>query len=195
MKRLAKYFVSFFMLIAGLAFFAFTENCRDISDKLIRVHVIADSDSETDQQIKLKVKDEVLDFVGGLKLPENNFGSARESLDSHITGLEKFCNEKLISLGCSYKASASLCREDYPMRDYDTFSLPAGNYTSLKIVLGDGKGKNWWCVIYPELCTGASINESGFSEEEKFIMEKPEKFHVSLKILEWIESIRNCFSC
>ena len=139
---------------------------------LLRLHVVADSDSAGDQALKLQVRDAVLssleEGLQDLTDPQAAVGYVREMLPK----LEQAANRVLSDAGSDDTASVSLQTEEFPRRDYDTFSLPAGVYQALRVTIGEGEGKNWWCVVFPQLCTAAAGEEfmetaqlSGLSEE------------------------------
>lgn len=142
--------------------------CGLVSDKqtlqkeLVRLHVVAASDSAADQAIKLRVKDAV---VESLRTDMERMGSAEEAkayLRENLPELEMLANRILQEAGSTDTARASLALEEFPARVYDTFTLPAGLYDALRITIGEGEGKNWWCVAFPSLCLPATVE--GFEE-------------------------------
>lgn len=169
---------------------------EQIYNDMIRLHVIANSDSATDQNLKLKVRDAVLDvmekedFTKDKDTAEAFLGAQSEML---MIAAENVVREE----GYSYPVKIRLGIEDYPERHYDGFVLPAGKYTSLRIIIGSGKGHNWWCVLYPPLCRTASESRedvfiaAGFSDEQyKIITETGNtKYKVKFKILEILEEL------
>ncbi len=168
---------------------------KSISEKLIRLHVIANSDSEEDQAVKLQVRDAIVAI-----LDEESWSSVEEArvwVNENLSTLHDVAAKVLYGAGNDDAVSVSLTREDYPTREYDSFSLPAGEYWSLRIVLGAGEGKNWWCVVYPSLCRKASgamevaAVSGGFTESEvKFITEDSVSVKLKFKILEFFKKIR-----
>lgn len=131
-----------------------------VYDSLIRLHVLANSDSDEDQAIKLKVRDAILaaEVFGNAE----DIGAAEaQSLAAAESALD-IANAVLAAEGADYRASLTYGEESYPTRQYGDISLPAGTYKSLRIVLGAGEGQNWWCVLFPPLCMGsAELNASG----------------------------------
>lgn len=124
----------------------------DISDKLIRFHVVANSDSEEDQSVKLRIRDEILQKYGPI-LSES--GSREESLQlirENLEEIEITADKILKEEGINYSARAVLGESTFPIKQYGSITLPAGEYTALKVVLGEGGGRNWWCVMFPPLC-------------------------------------------
>ena len=120
-----------------------------LAEKLIRLHVVANSDTREDQRVKLLVRDAVLETADGLLRDAQNPEAA---LQTGLPELERAANEKLASLGCEETASVSLRRELFPTREYETFRLPAGVYRTLRVSIGQAGGHNWWCVMYPAMC-------------------------------------------
>ena len=127
-----------------------------IFDNAIRLHILADDNSETAQSVKLLVRDAILAECGTLFENKTNVESAQQELEHNITKMEAIANRVLAENGLNYTAKASWGYEDYPTRVYESVTLPAGKYRSLRINLGSGSGNNWWCILFPPLCTGAS---------------------------------------
>ena len=127
-----------------------------LNENLIRLHVVANSDSQEDQSLKLQVRDAVVEKLQ--KTMENfpTMEDAKAYLQDHLDELETYVNQVIRNLGFSDTAQVSIGRETFDKRDYDTFSLPAGYYESLRITIGEGQGKNWWCVVFPSLCVGGA---------------------------------------
>ena len=133
-----------------------TESEYQIYDSCIRLHVIANSDSQSDQELKLKVRDKLLEYVSGYDV--NSKETALLRLNEDKTTLEKMAREVIAENGYSYDAKIEIGLENYPTREYEDFSLPAGEYTSVRVIIGEGNGQNWWCVLYPPLCTQAALS-------------------------------------
>lgn len=156
-----------------------------VFDNVIRLHILADDNSETAQSIKLKVRDAILDECGDIFSSSGDIITAEENLTENIARIEEISNRVLIGNGVDYKATAELGNEDYPTREYEEFSLPAGNYKSLRVKLGEAKGNNWWCILFPPLCTRASsdLTDSGINEKDTEVFKKP-KYKFRFKLLE-----------
>ena len=129
---------------------------QTLADDLLRLHVIANSDSVQDQQVKLLVRDRVLEITEPLLAEADNQDEVRRILNEHLQQITDAAQQVLTDQGMPYQLSAQMATEYYPIREYDTFSLPAGQYTGLKIRLGAASGHNWWCVVFPPLCTDAA---------------------------------------
>lgn len=131
-----------------------------VSDSLVRLHVIADSDETVEQEIKLRVRDAVLNYLEPKLEDAPSSAAARDIISDELEGIELAAE----SAAEGREVSVSLGEEYYPTRDYGTFSLPAGKYESLRVTLGSGQGHNWWCVVFPPLCLSAAEAEEAFSE-------------------------------
>lgn len=129
---------------------------QTLADGLLRLHVIANSDSVQDQQVKLLVRDRVLEVTEPLLAEADDQDEVRRILSAHLQQITDAAQQVLTDQGMPYQLSAQMATEYYPTRAYDTFSLPAGQYTGLKIRLGAASGHNWWCVVFPPLCTDAA---------------------------------------
>ena len=137
---------------------------------IIRLHVIANSDSEDDQELKLKVRDEIISQVGDLN-EKNTIEDSREWLESQLDDFEKAAESVIRENGCNYKASAELGVRWIPEKSYGDMYFPAGNYEALTITLGKGEGENWWCVLFPPLCliteNEAELEEMGLDSQDQ----------------------------
>lgn len=131
----------------------------ELADSIIRLHVIANSDSRADQELKYQVRDRILTEAAALYQPGDDLMQVRKSMEDNLTLLAQAGREVVEEQGYDYPVSASLERTWFPTKKYTDFALPAGNYTALRIVVGEGKGENWWCVAFPPLCLG-SVSET-----------------------------------
>ncbi len=129
---------------------------QNLADGLLRLHVIANSDSVADQTLKIKVRDEILEIVQPIIQGAQGQGEVRERLHDHLQEITDHANAVLVEGNAPYSLSAQIAEEYYPTRNYETFSLPAGRYVGLKLRLGQASGRNWWCVVFPPLCTRAA---------------------------------------
>ena len=130
-----------------------------LNQELIRLHVVANSDSEQDQNIKLRVRDAIVASLSDGMADIADVQAAKEYLQENLPKIEAIANRTLEAAGVDSRAVVTLCKEAFDIRNYDTFSLPAGIYESLRVVIGEGQGKNWWCVAFPSLCMGATSEE------------------------------------
>ena len=175
----------------------------DIYENVIRLHVVANSDSEEDQALKLKVRDSVLSVVSDI-CAENNCQTteqACEVVEAHIDEIRAAAKERIAAEGYGYRVSVSLGEEKYPTRNYEELAFPGGKYISLQVKIGEGEGKNWWCVLFPPLCLSAASESSlsaedalvniGFSGEQYKIITQSDNvtYNVRFKILETLEGV------
>ncbi len=178
-------------LCTGL--FAKAEQQR-LAGELIRLHVIANSDSESDQSAKLNVRDNTLKILTPLLDGISNVEEAEKVISKAIPQLCLGARQSLLHDGKYYPVRAQLCVEQYPTRKYDGFALPAGDYVSLQIILGEGIGRNWWCVVFPPLCMTSVEDDdaiSGLSEESaKLITDYSDEYRVKFRIVELYDKLR-----
>lgn len=190
------------VLLVLLSFIIY-DACKEkqfLQDHIVRLHVVANSDSEEDQEIKLIVKDAVAATVqeiqSGLMGKNEVLSALRESLPL----VESVANNTLASLGVTDRVMVTLEKEEFDTRVYDTFTLPAGVYDALRVVIGDGEGKNWWCVAFPSLCIPASSKDfsttaigAGFSQSITNTISNPKQYQVRFFLLDCIGKLENLF--
>lgn len=130
-----------------------TENVQaGISDKILRLHVIANSDSDEDQALKLKVKDKVVEYLETLLDGSNSLDESMDIVAAHYDDINNICSEVIKNEGYSYPVNSVIENTEFPVKSYGDITLPAGSYTALRITIGESLGKNWWCILYPPLC-------------------------------------------
>ena len=148
-----KYILSFFGIVAIFcAVFFCTKKGNEVNDDYLRIHITANSNSDFDKNIKYKVKDAVVDFLIPMLGDVKDKESAEILLKDNLQKIEAVANDALCRFGVKYNAQVTLVEEKIPTRVYDDFSLQSGVYQSLKIDLGQAKGDNWWCVVFPAFC-------------------------------------------
>ena len=168
-----------------------------MSEKIIRLHVVANSDSSADQAIKLHVRDAVLAVARQVL---QDAGDPQQAIAQALPALEAAANAALAAQGSRDTASVSFRRELFPTREYDTFSLPSGVYRSLRVTIGAGGGHNWWCVIFPSLCVPATADgfvqaaeAGGFTRAEIGLMTQADEGYVlkfrSLELLQALKKV------
>jgi stage II sporulation protein R len=171
-------------------FFPYRE--RKVYSELIRLHILANSGNEEDIALKYEVRDAVLKESENIFIKCETPLEARETMEETGSRIEKIANSVLESNGKTYRAKAIWGRETYPERTYDHITLPAGEYYSLRILLGEGTGENWWCVLFPPLCIGASAAEEEMKsvgiegDAFKTFTSKSIKYKFKFKLLEWL---------
>ena len=129
---------------------------EELGRKVIRLHVIANSDSPEDQALKLRVRDRVLARAQEILEQSADMEQAEQALTAALPELTREARETLAAEGCAQPVQARLEPAEFPTKDYDGFSLPAGKYLALRVIIGQGAGQNWWCVAFPPLCLGAA---------------------------------------
>ena len=139
-----------------------------VYDTVVRLHVLANSDSTEDQTLKLQVRDAVLEITTPLLSNCDSQEEARSRLREKLQTIQSAAKEVLEKAGKSYPVKIVLGQEDYPTRDYDSFCFPEGSYLSLRVEIGNAEGQNWWCCVFPPLCLG-SANASKGTAEDAFI--------------------------
>lgn len=192
--KFVKIFVPVFMslvLFLGIAqpVVGAVKTSEHISNKVFRLHILANSDSTKDQNIKLMLKNYILentqDIIGGKTLDE-----AIENAKNNTKEITDMCNEYLKSKGFDYKVKVNVVKEYFKTRVYDDFTLPAGKYNSLKIEIGEGKGHNWWCIVFPSVCLSActeSMNDYLTDDEMSLVSNT---YSPKFKIVEIYESAK-----
>ena len=164
---------------------------QELSKKMVRLHVVANSDDERDQQLKLQVRDAVIALTQ--KLPDRN------ALVAALPDIQQEAERCLRTNGSEDNVVVTLKKERFPTRLYDNFALPSGVYTALRVTIGEGKGHNWWCVAFPSLCFRATTQEledaavaAGFSESEVgLITEENSGYELKFKALELLQELKN----
>ena len=189
-------------LLIGMAVFLISgavslQNRDQLADKVVRLHILANSDSEEDQALKLRVRDRVLERATELLEQTGDRREAADVLQSHLPELERIAAEEISDCGYEYDVTAEVANTMFPTKEYDGFTLPAGEYLALRIIIGEGNGHNWWCVVFPPLCTTAAADvpasalAAGFDEEEvALVTEENEGYVLKFKAMEWWEAIR-----
>ncbi len=151
-----------FFLAAFVWCGALISDRQKLNEELIRLHVVANSDSPEDQAIKLQVRDAVTASLEDSMADLQDVEAAKAYLQENLPKIQAAANDALKALGCDMEAVVTLCKEAFDTRVYDTFTLPAGVYEALRIVIGEGEGQNWWCVVFPTFCVPATAE--GFED-------------------------------
>lgn len=156
---------------------------RDISSSLVRLHVIAASDETAEQELKLRVRDNVLEYLTPVLDKAESPKEAQRIINGELTSI------KAAAEACAggRSVSVTLGQEYYPTREYEGFTLPAGQYQSLRVILGEGKGHNWWCVVFPPLCVSAAEQNKALdamSEPERGLITEADGYELRFRIVE-----------
>ena len=142
---------------------------QEVYDSVVRLHVLANSDSEQDQALKLQVRDEVLRVTEPLLVGCGSREQAEQILQEHMGDIEAAAQAVVTGQGYDYPVSVLLGKEEYPTRTYENCCFPSGTYVSLRVCIGEAEGQNWWCVLFPPLCLSAASAEGEQSNEDAFI--------------------------
>lgn len=176
----------------------FSYDCDEIRQQVLRLHVLANSDTEEDQQLKLKVRDAVIETAAGIFDGVRRETDAKSVAADHLEQINRAAQQAVYDAGYDYPVAACLTRMYFETREYDAGTMPAGMYDALRITIGKGAGKNWWCVAFPPLCVASATDNAAdlsdvLSETQQEIVEKPQKYEVRFKLVEWMEDIGNKF--
>lgn len=169
----------------------------DLQQKMIRLHVIANSDSREDQALKLQVRNEVLAFTEETMRRSDSREAANAALEDALPEIRRLAEDTLRQNGCADTVETRLEPAEFPLKAYDGFRLPAGEYMALRVLIGEAKGQNWWCVVYPPLCMTAASDVAqtgiacGMEQEELSLMqEEGEEYRVKFRCVELWEQLR-----
>lgn len=174
---------------------------RAIAEQIIRLHVIANSDTEEDQELKMKVKETIVTYLRGEMQDAVSVDEARQAIVEHLPEIEEIATEKMRAEGYDYTAEATLGESYFPVKEYGDLTFPAGDYEALRVRLGKSEGRNWWCVMYPTLCfvdstyqvvpesSKEQLKQNLTSEEYDSLLDGGEDVSYSWKILEWIQDL------
>ncbi|MBR6513270.1 MAG: stage II sporulation protein R [Clostridia bacterium] len=196
MKKVIIFFSAFVCLTAILFPLLPLQGEAEVYDNAIRLHVLANSDSEDDQALKIKVRDAVLELVSEEITDCTSRYEAECKVEDICDNIAIAAQNKIYEEGYDYSVRVTLDNEYYPTREYEGVRMPSGTYMSLRVLIGDAEGQNWWCVLYPPLCTGTAkpkttLKQAGFTPEQIRVLTEGEspKYKVKFKILEIFGSL------
>lgn len=205
MSRLIKAVSLAMALILMFSLCGFAGECGQIRERVLRLHILANSDSEEDQQLKLQVRDAVVAASAGLFDGVQDEGEALERAREQLPLLEETARQVIADAGYDYGVEISLRNMYFTTRFYDgvnggeSVTLPAGMYDAVRIDIGEGAGRNWWCVVFPPLCVSAAQEpaeaqssatlDDVLDPEQREIVTKPDKYEVRFKIVELFEDL------
>lgn len=187
-------------LIVALVFSicGFGADCADVRENVVRLHVLANSDSEADQEVKLLVRDALLQSGAEIFSGAVTVEDAAAVLENEKELIVSVAENVLHKNGFDYEVSVTMEREYFATRAYEEFTMPAGEYLALRVIIGNGNGKNWWCVMFPPLCLPAAGEKTDIdailgADGAKLIQSNP-KYEMRFKIVEIYEKIKNAVS-
>ena len=192
-RLLGKALVCGFVLAALCSFFPFAAACGQLPRDVVRLHVVANSNGAEDQAVKLLVRDAVLEEAARWYQGAGSMEEASSQLCTHLQSIAGAARQVLGEQGVGYSATAQMTEMYFPTRHYGDFRLPAGRYRTLRVTLGEGAGKNWWCVVFPSLCLPAATQEEALltlPEGERQVVGGGQEVQVKLKAVELWESLR-----
>lgn len=177
---------------------SFAKTSEEIRSDVLRLHVIANSDSSVDQNLKLRLRDYILEEGEDIFDGSVNVENAVEKIEPKLAELEKSAEIFVKNAGFDYDVKITLSNEYFTTRTYESVTLPAGKYLALRVVIGSGEGHNWWCVMFPPMCVPAADKkdeiENVFTDKEIKLVESKPKYEPRFKVVEIYEQIRETIS-
>lgn len=197
MKLLIKSLCIAFVLTVIYSVIPFQAECEQISNEVFRLHILANSDSEEDQSLKLKVRDSLLKYTDRLFSEAENSDEAERIARDNLESLRAVAQREVYANGYDYKVKAEVVNMYFNTRYYERYTMPAGMYDALRITIGSGEGHNWWCVMYPSICISSAVEtdkrvEDTFSQNQQEIV-KGNEFKYKFKVVEIFEKIVSLF--
>lgn len=179
-----------------LSFTNFDAKCENLKESVLRLHILANSDSSEDQDLKLKVRDAVLKECSKELSACDDLDEAIITAKTDTKKIEDIADKVIKDNGFDYSSTVYIGKSFFETREYDNFTLPAGTYNSLIIKLGKAKGHNWWCVVFPSVCLPAASDAKLSDSADKSaaeMAENPQKYVMKFKTVEWYETVRKKF--
>lgn len=194
-RRFLRAGVGGFVLCLLISLCGFYGRCTGVRESVVRLHILANSDSEEDQALKLKVRDAVVEAAAGWLDGAENADEALALAEQRLPALKAVAQQTVTDEGYDYPVDATLCTMYFTTRQYDTVTLPAGVYEAVRFTIGRGEGKNWWCVVYPPLCAGAAMERKTLGDVldsgQVELVTDSKRFEVRFKVVEWWENLVN----
>lgn len=178
-----------------IAVIPFVNSSKELSEDVLRVHILANSDSAADQSLKLAVRDSVLSHCSAYFDDCEDKNEALSLTREHLGEIEQVAMKEIRAHGFDYCVKAEVGQTYFNTRHYDAFTMPAGWYDALRLTIGDGGGQNWWCVMYPALCVGAATEDTMKEDlsEGEYRVVTSDKLDFRFKIVEYWEDFLNLF--
>ncbi len=195
MKKYIHLFVAAVILAGMLLSLPFFDSCEALTEDVLRVHILANSDSAADQSLKLSVRDRVLSQCSSYFDDCADKEAAIAVAKEHLSEIEEVARDEITRRGFSYPVHAQIDKTRFDTRYYEDFTMPAGMYDALRLTIGEGEGKNWWCVMYPSLCVGAASKTEMRDklDDGEYEVVTSDRFDLRFKIVEYWEDIRGWF--
>ena len=193
MKLIEKCLLFGFFCAVLFSMLGFTAQCESIPDKVFRLHVLANSDSAEDQALKLRVRDRILEESAGLMDGVSTREEAEATAAQSLPKLQAAAEDEIRQAGYEYPVQAEITRMYFPTRQYESVTLPAGEYDALRITIGEAKGKNWWCVLFPALCLPVAEDSAQLSDvlSSGQLDVVQGNYEIRFKAVEWYEQLKD----
>lgn len=198
MKLIIKSACIAFVLTVIYSMIPFRTECKEISDEVFRLHILANSDEDYDQQLKLKVRDKVLLYSESLFEKARSKEEAENLISNNLQDICNTAQKEVTDNSYDYTVTAQITKMYFTTRTYESYTLPSGMYDALRITIGSGEGRNWWCVMYPSICISSEKSQDEAAREtfndNQYDIVKNEKYEYKFKIVEIFEKICSYFS-
>ena len=187
------------LIICIIATVSFENDCKGIREEVLRLHVIANSDEDYDQELKLKVRDALLQTGESIFTGSEDIISAESKITDKQDVLKYTAEETILNLGFDYNVKIEVARSYFPTKTYGELTLPAGYYKALRVIIGEGKGKNWWCIMFPPLCLPAvtdreDIIDDFLTDEQMQIVTSDPRYEIRFWLVEKYYEVKQKFS-
>jgi stage II sporulation protein R len=177
------------------SFTGFAKECDGIRKSVLRLHILANSNSVADQELKIKVRDKILANTDKLFVEQNSLENAKKNVSQRLDEIKKIASDEISANGYDYKVNVEIVNMFFDTRVYDELTMPAGRYDALRVTIGKAEGKNWWCVLYPPICLPAATKKVDMSkalnEKQIKIVGTKKKYEVRFKAVEIYQKIKS----
>lgn len=181
------------VLLSACGFYA---EWQDIRDSVVRLHILAHSDTTADQLLKLQVRDTIAATTASMMEGVTDAPEALTTVRANLPAIEAAAQRTVVQQGYDYPVHAEVCEMYFATRQYEHATLPAGMYHAVRVTIGEGQGQNWWCVMFPPMCAGAATERplaDVLSSSQQTMVTDGERYIIRFKIVEWIESFLQLF--
>lgn len=197
MKLIIKSACIAFVLTVIYSVIPFEAQCSEISEDVFRLHILANSDSEADQSLKIKVRDRVLEFTEDLFNSATSKAEAESIISDNLQSIANVACQTVFDNGYDYNVTAEITNMYFSTRYYEGYTLPSGMYDALRITIGEGEGHNWWCVMYPSICISSAEEKDSKAKEvlndDEYDIVHNEQYQYKFKIVEMFEKFCSLF--
>ncbi len=197
MKNIIKSIIIATVISVLFSMIPFSAFCKNVSSEVFRLHILANSDSKSDQALKLKVRDKVLEYTKSIYSKAENREEAEKLTAENLQSIANTAQKEVIKNGYNYQVKAEIKHMYFNTRYYDKVTMPSGFYNALRITIGKGGGHNWWCVMYPSLCVGSSADYNSLKENttsQEYNILTAGDYNFKFKTVEYFEKICSFFS-